>query len=153
MFVVCKYMLFGGWMVVGWYMKSWHCRADEREEGRAGGRERERRYLCVCIYSGEKREERSYRERYKGREFILPCNVSQQQHQLKQLPSTHQNIHIYPSRYTQQSGQTPSSRVDRFTIKTFLHIRTKLPPLSANRVTVQHLPPYSLNSIEPLSSS
>lgn len=69
--------------------------------------------LYVYIPSWEKCKKRSYRARCKGREFVLPCNVSQQQHQLKQLPSTHQNIHIYPSGYTQQLGETPSSRVDR----------------------------------------
>lgn len=67
MFVVCKYTLrclVGGWLLGGIIFRAV---PDEREEGRAGGRETERRYLCVCMYSGEKREERSYRARCKGR--------------------------------------------------------------------------------------
>lgn len=78
--------LVGGWLLGGIFRAV----PDEREKG--GGRGRERRYLCVCLYSGEKREERSYRERCKGREFVLPCNVSQQ-HQLKTTA-------IYPPKHT-----------------------------------------------------
>lgn len=49
MFVVCKYMLFGRWMVVGWYIL--RAGTVTLMRGKKGELE------------GEKGEERSYRER------------------------------------------------------------------------------------------
>lgn len=108
--------LVGGWLLGGMLRAGPVALMRGRKGELEGGRRRGDIYVYVYIPSWGKREERSYRERCKGREFVLPCNVSQQQqqqHQLKQLPSTHQNIQIYPSRYTQQPEETPSSRVNR----------------------------------------
>lgn len=110
MLVVCKYMLFGGWMVVGWYILRAGTVAllggRKGEEGR--GRGRERRYLCVCIYSGEKREERSYRERCSSLQRFTTTTTSAKTTAIYLL-----HIQIHPFRYTQQSGKNPSSRVNR----------------------------------------
>lgn len=96
--------LVGGWLLGG------ICRAGPIAllGGRKGELEGGRGDIYVYVYTTGKNERNGRIER-----DVRVGNVSQQQHQLKQLPSTHQNIHIYPSRYTQQSGQTPYSRVNR----------------------------------------
>lgn len=48
MFVVCKYMLFGGWMVVGWYILRAGTVALMRE--RKGELEGEAEEIFICTY-------------------------------------------------------------------------------------------------------
>lgn len=73
MFVVCKYMLFGGWMVVGWYiLRAGPVALMRGRKGELeGGRRRGDIYVYVCIAEKNEREGRIERDIRAGSSFFL----------------------------------------------------------------------------------